>query len=330
MPQAIWTGYLGFGLVKVPVALHSATEDRAIHFNQLRKGTSHRVRYRKIDEVTGEELASEEIVRGFRVEEGRYVVVDDDELRGVAPGRSEEIEITDFVELHELDPVYFQKSYYLVPRTRAAEKAYRLLGEAMLRQNKIGIATLVMRDREYLVAVRPMNGVLALETLYFADEVRPANAVVPRPGEVAPLEDREIEMAEHLVASLSGTWDPQHYQDTYRARVMALIEAKRSGSEHVVEEEEPQANVVDLMAALEASLARTRARRGAPVPELRVPSAKSEQQSFEGMSRAELLDLAAEREVPGRTRMTKLQLVRALSEPARAAQRRPARRRPAS
>lgn len=324
MPHAIWTGYLGFGLVNVPVALYGATEDRSIRFHQLHRGTSHRVRYRKVDEATGDELAGEDIVRAFPMGGGGYVVLEDDDFERLAPGRSQEIAISDFVDLADVDPTYFQKSYYLGPRTPESAKAYGLLREAMRRQGKVGIATLVMRDKEYLVAVRPSGEVLALETLFFADEVRSANAVLPPSGTTAGgHEPRELEIAEQLVASLSGTWDPTRYRDTYRERLLALIEAKREGAEYVVEEAPPQANVVDLVAALEASVAKAQAARRRPGrhgAERLVPSAggeaatTGEQQAFEGMSRAELLAIAAERAVQGRTRMTKLELVEALRE----------------
>ncbi len=316
MPQAMWTGYLSFGLVSVPVALYSASQDRSIRFNQLHKGTTHRVRYRKVDEVTGEELSGEDIVRGFAVEGGDYVVIEDGELRELAPGRSELIDVTDFVELKEIDPVYFQKTYYLAPRNASAEKAYGLLCEAMAREAKVGIATFVMRDKQYLVAVRPNERALILETLAFADEIRPARSVLPDLALTWDFTERELEMAGQLIGSMSTTWDPSRYHDTYRERVLALVEAKRAGRPAAPAEAEPQANVLDLVAALEASVARARGARPAserPARRRDAP-ARAEQQTFSGMSRAELLALAAERDVQGRTKMTKLQLVKALTD----------------
>lgn len=316
MPQAMWTGYLSFGLVSVPVALYSASQDRSIRFNQLRKGTTHRVRYRKVDEVTGDELASEDIVRGFAVEGGDYVVIEDAELRELAPGRSELIDVTDFVELKEIDPVYFQKSYYLAPRNASAEKAYALLREAMARQGKVGIATFVLRDKQYLVAIRPNERALTLETLAFSDEIRPAQSVLPSFSLDREFSERELEMAEQLIGSMSTAWDPSRYHDTYRERVLALVEAKRAGRPVAPAEAAPQANVLDLVAALEASVARVRGSRAQPehpVRRQRTPG-RAEQQTFSGMSRAELLALAAERDVQGRTKMTKLELVKALTD----------------
>lgn len=326
MPQAMWTGYLSFGLVSVPVALYSASQDRSIRFNQLHKGTTHRVRYRKVDEVTGEELSSGDIVRGFAVEGGDYVVIEDSELRELAPGRSELIDVTDFVELKEIDPVYFQKTYYLAPRNASAEKAYALLCEAMAREAKVGIATFVMRDKQYLVAIRPNERALILETLAFSDEIRPAHSVLPDFSLTRDFTERELEMAGQLIGSMSTVWDPSRYHDTYRERVLALVEAKRAGRPPAPAEAEPQANVLDLVAALEASVARARGARPAserPARRRDAP-ARAEQQTFSGMSRAELLALAAERDVQGRTKMTKLQLVKALTDAEAAQAARPA------
>lgn len=316
MAQAMWTGYLSFGLVSVPVALYSASQDRSIRFNQLHKNTTHRVRYRKVDEVTGEELSSEDIVRGFAVEGGDYVVIEDSELRELAPGRSELIDVTDFVELSEIDPVYFQKAYYLAPRNASAEKAYALLREAMAREAKVGIATFVLREKQYLVAIRPNERALTLETLAFSDEIRPAESVLPDFSLTSDFTERELEMAGQLIGSMSTSWDPSRYRDTYRERVLALIEAKRAGRPAVPAEAEPQANVLDLVAALEASVARARGARPQPERPARRRDAppRAEQQTFNGMSRAELLALAAERDVQGRTKMTKLQLVKALTD----------------
>src|ERR1700722_6401565 len=162
MARSIWSGFLSFGLVNVPVGLYPATADQTIHFNQLHKGTSHRIRYKKADEI----------VSGFPLGGGEYVVVTRDELKEAAPGKSETIEISDFVDLGEIDPVHFRQTYYLAPRGKGADRAYALLRQAMHETGKIGIATMVLRDKEHLVAVRPGDDVLILETMYFADEIR--------------------------------------------------------------------------------------------------------------------------------------------------------------
>ena len=157
------------------MGLYSATADQTIHFNQLHKGTSHRVRYKKVDEDTGEELSSEDIVNGYPLGGGEYVVVTKEEMSSAAPGKSELIEIQDFVDLNEIDPIFFRQTYYLAPKGKGADRAYALLLEAMRDTNKVGIATLVLRDKEHLVAVRPSEKVLMLETMYFEDEIRDPN-----------------------------------------------------------------------------------------------------------------------------------------------------------
>jgi DNA end-binding protein Ku len=256
MARAMWSGYLGFGLVNIPVGLHSATSDGTVHFNQLHKGTSNRIRYKKVDEVTGEEVPATDIVSGFDTGDGSYVVVTKDELKGVAAGRSEMIEITDFVDLDQIDPVYFRQSYYLAPRGKGADRAYSLLRQTLQESGKVGVATLILRDKEHLVAVRPAEGVLVLETMYFADEVRnPAEELDSLP-EAETFVGRELDVAKLLVDSLSTDWEPGRYQNTYRLRLEQLIDEKRDGREVVFQAEEPKSNVIDLMAALEASLAK--------------------------------------------------------------------------
>lgn len=257
----MWTGYLSFGLVNIPVGLYSATVDGTVHFNQLHKGTSNRIRYRKVDEVTGEEVPTTDIVNGFDTGAGEYVVVTRDELKGLAAGRSELIEISDFVDLEQIDPVYFRQTYYLAPRGKGTDRAYALLRQAMGDTHKVGIATLVLRDKEHLVAVRPREDVLLLETLYFADEIRsPREELESLPAPVE-FQGRELEVAQKLVESLSTAWDPAAYHNTYRHRIEELIETKRKGNDVVFEEERPKSNVIDLVAALEASLARATADR---------------------------------------------------------------------
>jgi DNA end-binding protein Ku len=258
MARAIWSGFLSFGLVSVPVGLYTATADQTIGFHQLHKGTSNRIRYRRVDEVTGEEVPLSDIVSGYDLGGGEYVVVTRDELREVAPGRSEQIEISDFVDLERIDPVYFRQTYYLAPRGKAADRAYALLRQAMRETSKVGIATLILRDKEHLVAVRPGDEVLILETMYFDDEIRkPSEEIGNLPGGT-PFEGRELTVAKKLVESLTVDWSPGEYRNTYRARVEELIESKRAGGTVTPSEERPKTNVVDLMTALEESIARAR------------------------------------------------------------------------
>jgi DNA end-binding protein Ku len=264
MGRPIWTGYLSFALVTVPVALHPATVDRTVHFHQLHAGTSHRIRYRKVDEVSGDEIAAEDIVNGFDLGDGEYVLVTRDELKGAAPGKSETIEISDFVELAEIDPIHFRQSYYLAPRGSGTERAYGLLRETLSTTARVGIATMVLRDKEHLVAVRAGDDALIVETMFFADEIRVPRDEIPDLPTEASFAGRELDVAVQLVKALSTDWDPQRYHNTYRERVLEMIAEKREGHEVVQRAEPVAANVVDLMAALEASVAQSQAADGAP------------------------------------------------------------------
>ena len=258
MARTIWTGSLSFGLVTIPVGLYPATSDKSIHFNQLEEGTSDRIRYKRVNERTGEEVEASRIVRGVDMGGGVYVVVSDEELAAAEPERSRSVEITDFVDLRAIDPVYFRTTYYLAPQNEAGAKAYALLREAMSEAGKVAIATLVMRNKEYLVAIRPEQGVLALETMYFADEVRSPDEDLPRFAATGELSRREVDLAKMLVEAMSGEWVPDRYGDRHRQRVEELLQEKRQGRE-IARETEPgtPGRVVDLMEALEASVAAT-------------------------------------------------------------------------
>lgn len=254
MARTIWKGSLSFGLVNVPIGVYPATQDKSIHFNQFERGTSDRIRYKKVNERTGDEVESGNIVKGVDLGGGEYVILSEDELAAAEPERSRYIEITDFVSLDEIDPVYFNTTYYLAPEGDTAGKAYSLLRQAMQDSGKVAIATFVMRNKEYLVAIRPEADVLALETMYFADEVRsPANELPNLPDAEQP-SDREVKMAELLIESMEGSWDPSRYHDTHRQKVEALIEEKRQGKTIVASAAAPASKVVDLMAALSASI----------------------------------------------------------------------------
>jgi DNA end-binding protein Ku len=262
MPSAIWTGSISFGLVTVPVRLVSATRSQDVRFHQLEAETGARIRYRRVSEQTGEEVPNDQIVKGYELEPGRYVVVEADELAALKPQASRQIEIEDFVDLSEIDPIYFEQPYYLIPDKDAA-KAYRLLTDVMEEEGKVAVGRFVMRSKEALVAIRPVDGVLCLETMRYADEVLAADREQPIAEPASAPTERELEMARQLVQSLAGTFDPEKYRDEYREEVLALIDRKAAGEEIVAPAapEEP-AKVLDLMAALEASLARTGAKRG--------------------------------------------------------------------
>jgi DNA end-binding protein Ku len=255
MPRTIWKGALSFGLVNVPVGLYPATSDKAIHFNQFEEGTSDRIRYKKINERTGEEVSNDRIVKGFDLGGGEYVILSDEELSAAEPERSRAIEITDFVELESIDPVYYRTTYYLAPEGKGSDKPYALLRKAMLESGKVAIATLVMRNKEYLVAIRPEDEALALETMYFADEVRSPGRDLPALPDGADISEKEISMAQLLIESMESEWDPEQFHDTHREKVEALVETKRQGQEIVIEAPPKPAKVIDLFEALSASVA---------------------------------------------------------------------------
>jgi DNA end-binding protein Ku len=256
VPRTIWKGALSFGLVNIPVGLYPATSDKSVHFNQFEEGTSDRIRYKKVNERTGEEVPQDRIVRGFDLGGGEYVILTEEELESAEPKKSRQIEISDFVGLVDIDPVYFRSSYYLTPEGDGADKAYALLRQAMADAGRVGIATLVMRNKEYLVAIRPEGEALALHTMYFSDEVRSPGREIPGLPDVAEVTDRELSMAQLLIESMESDWDPERFHDTHREKVEALVEEKRLGHEIVIPDgvEQP-AKVVDLMEALNASIA---------------------------------------------------------------------------
>ena len=263
MARSLWSGSISFGLVLVPVRLFSATSDKSIHFHQVDERSGARIRQKRVSADTGEEVPYEKIVKGFEVSPDRYVIITPEELETLDPKATRAIDIEDFVDLDQIDPVHYERPYYLVPE-KGASKAYKLLLDAMTESNKVAIARLVLRTKQYLAAIRPMGNVLCLETLLFADEVVPADALEGLPGPDTEVSDRELKMAQQLIESLSTDFEPEKYRDEYRDRVLALIEQKAEGAEIVAQPavEEPT-KVVDLMAALEASLAAAKANRTA-------------------------------------------------------------------
>jgi DNA end-binding protein Ku len=256
MPSAIWTGSISFGLVQVPVRLVGATKSRDVSFNQLEEGTGARIRYKKVSDATGDEVPPERIKRGYEISKGRYVMIEPDELDVLRPKGSHAIEIEEFVDLDEIDPLYFEQPYYLVPDARGV-KPYKLLVEAMTELNKVAIGRIIVRSKERLVAIRPVDGMLCIETMRYADEVLPRTDLVPDDGDVE-LSEREVAMARQLVESLAAEhFEPEKYHDQYREQVLDLIERKAAGEEIVAEPlVEPPAKVLDLVAALEASLSK--------------------------------------------------------------------------
>ena len=256
-PRTVWTGSLSFGLVNVPVGLYPATTDKSVHFNQFEEGTTDRIRYRKVNERTGEEVPGHRIVRGVDVGGGEYVMVTDEELEASEPERSHDVEVIGFVDLDDIDPMYFRSSYYMAPTPKGPDKAYALLRTAMQRSGKVAIATLIMRNKEYQVAIRPSGDGLVLETLYFADEIREPGHDLPALPDASVVSDRELEVADLLIDAMAMEWDPTEFHDTHRQALMDLIERKRDGETIVTGDLAPKAPVVDLMAALEASMQST-------------------------------------------------------------------------
>lgn len=258
MPRAIWSGSISFGLVNVPVKLYSAVHPQGLSFHQFEEGTSARVRNKRVSEKTGKEVAYDDIVKGYEVKKGQYVMVEPDELAEFAPRATRTIDIEDFVSLDEIDPIYYDSTYYLAPEdSEGARKAYALLLNAMEDQSKVAIGRLVMRNKQYLSAIRPLDGALAVSTMRFHDEVMSPKDIDQIPtGRSAPkAAPGEVKMAGQIIDSMSREFDPQRYEDTYRVQVLDFLKKKAAGEEIVVEEEpEEQSKVVDLMAALEASL----------------------------------------------------------------------------
>jgi DNA end-binding protein Ku len=257
MPRSIWSGAISFGLVNVPVKLYSAVSRKTVRFNQLNGKTGHRIAQKRVDPTTGEEVAYDDIVKGYELTKDRYVLITQEELDALDPERTRTIDIEDFVDLAEIDPVFYDHPYYLVP-DKGAAKAYGLLLDAMREAEKVAIARVVIRSKEQLVAIRPApGGVLMMETMLFADEVVPPEEIEELPAEEElRASDRELKMARQLIDSLSSDFEPDKYHDEYREKVLELIERKASGEEIAVQPEAPQpTKVPDLMAALEASLA---------------------------------------------------------------------------
>lgn len=311
MARAIWSGAVAFGLVNVPAQLYSATEDRTIHFRQFERGTSSRIRYRRVNEDTGEEVDYADIVKGYEIGEGEYVIVTPDELEAVEPGRSRTIEITDFVDAAEIDPIYFQKTYYLAPRDESAARPYQLLVRAMAETGRTAVATFVMRSKQYLAAIRPMGDVLAVETMFFAEEVRDAHDEIDQLPTSVDVSSRDFETAATLIDAMTTDWDPSNYRDTYRGRVMELIEAKQRGEEVVTTAEEPEsAEVVDLMAKLEQSVEAARRSRAGNAHQAEPVTRPDD--DLGSRSKSELYGVAQDLDVSGRSSMTKDELVEAI------------------
>ena len=255
MPRSIWSGAISFGLVNVPVKLYTAVRKKDVRFHQLHEKDGVRIQQKRVCPEEDVEVPYDEIVKGYEISKGQYVMIEPEELESLDPEATHTIDIEDFVHLDDIDPLFFDTSYYLVPDARGG-KAYRLLLAAMREAGMVGIARVVMRTKQYLCAVRPVGDALVLTTMNFSDEVIPREELSGLPGPQSGASERELRMAEQLIESLTTDFEPDKYSDTYRAEVLALIERKAEGQEIVAPEApEKPTPVVDLMAALEASLA---------------------------------------------------------------------------
>ena len=273
MPRAIWSGSISFGLVNVPVRLHSATQSKDVHFNQFERDSGERIRQKRVAEDSGREVEYDDIVKGYEISKGRYVMVEPEELESVDPESSRTIDIEDFIDFTEIDPIHFEKTYFLEPEdTQGAKRAYALLREAMSASGRVAVGRFVMRTKQYLATIRPVDNVLFLETMFFPDEVRDPKDLDNVPGKIE-LSDRERKVAKQLVESLTNDWDPDRYHDTYREAVLDLVKRKDKGEDVVVEKPKHEAApVTDLLAALEASINEAKSRRESSAA--RTPAAK--------------------------------------------------------
>ncbi|MFF4551213.1 Ku protein [Streptomyces sp. NPDC001435] len=353
MARSIWTGVITFGLASLPVGLYTATEDHTVHFHQLQRNTADRIRNRRVNERTGREVPSENIVKGYELAEGEYIVVEPDELDQIAPGRSQTIDITDFVDLADIEPVYFDRTYYVAPRGKEYTKVYELLRAALKESDKAGIATFVMRGKQYLTALRAEERLLVLQTLHWADEVRDPGKELPELPSRRAGKGKELTLAIQLVDALSAPWEPGRYHDTYEEKVRELVQAKAEGQEIAVADEAPQAtNVIDLMSVLQGSLDQARgqktgaeprqtkkaparktarkpatkaakrpAAQKAPPKTARTTSKARQRSTGKGdlrqLTKAELYQRATEQGIEGRSKMSREQLVDALTRAGR-------------
>jgi DNA end-binding protein Ku len=254
MPRSIWTGAISFGLVNVPVKLYSAVQRKTVRFNQLDSEGNVRIQQKRVNPVSGEEVPYERLVKGYEIAPGSYVVVEPEELEALEPRRTKTIDILDFVDLVDIDPIFYDHPYYLAPGP-GGSKPYKLLLEAMRETGKVAIGTVVIRQKQAIVALRPAGEVLQMATLIYADEIVPTDRLDDLPDEQVEIGGRELAIAKQLVESLAAEWDPARYKDEYREKVLQLIESKAAGEEIAVQPEaEEAAPVPDLMSALKASL----------------------------------------------------------------------------
>ena len=269
MPRALWTGAISFGLVNVPVRLYSAVSEHKLHFNYIHEKDGSRIGYEKVCKKEGKPVPEDEIVKAFEWEKGEWVYMADEDFAAAQVDGHRTIDISDFVAYDEIDPIFFEKTYYLGPQD-GAERVYALLSRALEDSGLAGIAKFVMRDRQHLGCLRVRDGVITLERMYFADEVRPTEEIKPSDAKV---EGRELEMATELIERFTSSWEPERYEDTYRDTLCNIIKQKRKGKQVKVERPIEVEQPADLMAALRASLEAAKEERDAK-PRKRAPARK--------------------------------------------------------
>jgi DNA end-binding protein Ku len=300
MPRSIWTGSISFGLVSVPVRMYSAIEEHTLHFNFVHEPDGSRIGYEKVCKAEDKPVPDDEIVKAFEYEKGEWVYMTDEDFEAAAAENHRTIDIRAFVPFENVDPIFFERTYYLGPAADG-ERVYALLARAMGDSGLAGVAKWVMRDRQNLGLLRVRDGVITLERMHFADEIRPAEEFAPKD---AKIEKKELEMAAQLIEQYTGEFDPSEYRDTYRDALCEIIKAKRKGEEVRVEAEpEPEAPT-DLMEALRASVEAARGRRSR--------SGENGKTGLERKSKEELYKLAQDADIPGRSDMSKEELVEAL------------------
>jgi DNA end-binding protein Ku len=277
MARPIWTGSISFGLVNVPVKAFTAVRDHDVHFNQLEKGSGSRIRNRKVAEKSGKEVDAGDIEMGYEISKGRYVTFDKDELDELRPASTRTIEVSDFVSLDDVDPIFYDRTYWLGPDGDAGKTAYQLLLAAMEDRGQVAIGSVVMRNKQYIAAIRPLDGALAMSTMRFADEVVARKDVDGVPDRRSKPDAKALKLATQIIDSLAAEWKPEQYHDTYAEELKGRIKAKDKGKDVVQEDRaEPKAQVLDLMEALEASVRGRKGGRGksASTPKKRATKAK--------------------------------------------------------
>ncbi len=319
MARSVWSGTLTFGLVTLPVSLATATQSHTVRFHQLERGTSDRVRNRRVNERTGEEVSYDRIVKGYDTGEGEYVVVEPEELDEITPGRSRSIEVVGFADLEAIEPVYFDGTYFVQPRDESYTKVYGLLRRALERTGRAGIATMSMRQKDYLVAVHAESGIVVMHTMHWADEVRdPLETLDNLPADGEP-SAKELKMATQLIEAMAMDWDPRSFHDTTQERILELVRAKQRGE--TVEKSAPapeSTNVVDLMSVLRDSVDKAhQGRRGGGKQQGTRSGGhgtrRTPRRDLSGLTKARLYEMAAEAGISGRSSMNRSELERAVA-----------------